>query len=46
MASLAEELCGCKVELLTGGLNGANAARMVAHLWEGQPVLIPYPSRS
>lgn len=44
MAQLAEELCGCKAELLTGGLNGANAAAMVAHLWKGQPVLIPYPS--
>lgn len=43
MAQLAEELCGCKAELLTGGLNGSNAATMVAHLWKGQPVLIPYP---
>lgn len=43
MAQLAEELCGCKAELLTGGLNGANAATMVAHLWKGQPVLVPYP---
>lgn len=43
MAQLAEEICGCKAELLTGGLSGANAATMVAHLWKGQPVLIPYP---
>lgn len=42
MAQLAEELCGCKAELLTGGLNGSNAATMVEHLWKGQPVLIPY----
>lgn len=43
MAQLAEELCGCKAELLAGGLNGTNGATMVAHLWNGQPVLIPYP---
>ncbi|XP_051935246.1 UPF0692 protein C19orf54 homolog [Hippocampus zosterae] len=42
MASLAEEVCGCKAELLAGGLSGDNANRIVAHLWSRQPVLIPY----
>lgn len=43
MARLAEEVCGCEAELLTGGLSGTNAATMITHLWKGQPVLIPYP---
>ncbi|XP_075329480.1 actin maturation protease isoform X2 [Odontesthes bonariensis] len=42
MALLAEEVCGCKVELLSGGLSGINGTTMVTHLWGGQPVLIPY----
>ncbi|KAG7479725.1 hypothetical protein JOB18_033590 [Solea senegalensis] len=42
MALLAEEICGCKAELLSGGLSGNNAATIVKHLWERQPVLIPY----
>lgn len=42
MALLAEEVCGCKAELLTGGLSGINAATVIAHLWGRQPVLIPY----
>ncbi|XP_077423010.1 actin maturation protease [Vanacampus margaritifer] len=42
MALLAEEMCGCKAELLSGGLNGDNATRIIAHLWSRQPVLIPY----
>ncbi|XP_038550240.1 UPF0692 protein C19orf54 homolog isoform X2 [Micropterus salmoides] len=42
MALLAEELCGCEAELLSGGLNGNNAATIVTHLWGRQPVLIPY----
>ncbi|XP_044060028.1 UPF0692 protein C19orf54 homolog isoform X5 [Siniperca chuatsi] len=43
MALLAEELCGCEAELLSGGLSGNNAATIITHLWGGQPVLIPYP---
>ncbi|XP_056229712.1 actin maturation protease [Seriola aureovittata] len=42
MALLAEEVCGCKAELLSGGLSGNNAATIITHLWGGQPVLIPY----
>ncbi|MEQ2311032.1 hypothetical protein AMECASPLE_015460 [Ameca splendens] len=42
MALLAEELCVCKAELLSGGLGGGNAAAIIKHLWRGQPVLIPY----
>ncbi|KAM9733789.1 actin maturation protease [Menidia menidia] len=42
MALLAEEVCGCKAELLSGGLTGENGTTMVGHLWGGQPVLIPY----
>lgn len=44
MALLAEEVCGCKAQLLSGGLSGNNAAAIITHLWEKQPVLIPYPS--
>lgn len=43
MALLAEEVCGCKAELLSGGLSGENAATIITHLWRRQPVLIPYP---
>ena len=43
MALLAEEVCGCKAELLSGGLSGENAATIITHLWGRQPVLIPYP---
>lgn len=43
MALLAEEICGCKAELLSGGLNGDNATTISTHLWGRQPVLIPYP---
>ncbi|XP_037630625.1 UPF0692 protein C19orf54 homolog isoform X3 [Sebastes umbrosus] len=42
MALLAEEVCGCKAELLSGGLSGNNAATIITHLWGRQPVLIPY----
>ncbi|XP_030262758.1 actin maturation protease [Sparus aurata] len=42
MALLAEEVCGCKAELLSGGLSGENAATIITHLWRRQPVLIPY----
>ncbi|XP_029923504.1 actin maturation protease [Myripristis murdjan] len=42
MAQLAEEVCACRAELLTGGLRGDNAAAIITHLCDGQPVLIPY----
>ncbi|XP_062274892.1 actin maturation protease [Scomber scombrus] len=42
MALLAEEVCGCKAELLSGGLSGKNAETIIRHLWGRQPVLIPY----
>uniref|UniRef100_A0AAQ4QB98 Actin maturation protease n=1 Tax=Gasterosteus aculeatus aculeatus TaxID=481459 RepID=A0AAQ4QB98_GASAC len=42
MALLAEEVCGCKAELLSGGIRGDNAAAIITHLWGRQPVLIPY----
>lgn len=43
MALLAEEVCGCKAELLSGGLSGNNATAIISHLWGRRPVLIPYP---
>ncbi|XP_041919276.1 UPF0692 protein C19orf54 homolog [Alosa sapidissima] len=42
MTSLAQEVCGCKAELLKGGMDGVNFPRILRHLIEGQPVLIPY----
>nr|XP_020480178.1 UPF0692 protein C19orf54 homolog [Monopterus albus] len=42
MALLAEEACGCKAELLLGGLNNNNATAIITHLWGRQPVVIPY----
>ncbi|XP_040901993.1 UPF0692 protein C19orf54 homolog [Toxotes jaculatrix] len=42
MALLAEEVCGCKAEVLSGGLSGNSATTIITHLWRGQPVLIPY----
>nr|XP_046245175.1 UPF0692 protein C19orf54 homolog [Scatophagus argus]XP_046245176.1 UPF0692 protein C19orf54 homolog [Scatophagus argus]XP_046245177.1 UPF0692 protein C19orf54 homolog [Scatophagus argus] len=42
MARLAQEVCGCEADLLSGGLSGDNAAAIITHLWGGQPVLIPY----
>ncbi|XP_034024222.1 UPF0692 protein C19orf54 homolog [Thalassophryne amazonica] len=42
MALLAEEVCGCRAEVLSGGLNDHNAAAIMTHLWNRQPVLIPY----
>uniref|UniRef100_A0A1A7W732 Actin maturation protease n=1 Tax=Iconisemion striatum TaxID=60296 RepID=A0A1A7W732_9TELE len=42
LALLAEEVCGCRAELLSGGLSGRNGAAIIRHLWAGQPVLIPY----
>lgn len=44
MTLLAEEACGCKAELLSGGLDGNNRETIIRHLWKGQPVLIPYPA--
>ncbi|KAG8001978.1 UPF0692 protein C19orf54-like protein [Nibea albiflora] len=38
----SEEVCGCKAELVSGGLSGNNAAAIVTHLWRRQPVLIPH----
>lgn len=42
MALLAEEVCVCRVELLSGGINGDNSGTVLTHLCDGQPVLIPY----
>uniref|UniRef100_UPI003AB04B1E actin maturation protease n=1 Tax=Centroberyx gerrardi TaxID=166262 RepID=UPI003AB04B1E len=42
MALLAEEMCVCKAELLTGGISGNSATTIIAHMCDGQPVLIPY----
>ncbi|CAJ1065376.1 UPF0692 protein C19orf54 homolog [Xyrichtys novacula] len=42
MALLAEEVCGCKADLLSGGLRASNAESIITHLWGRQPVLIPY----
>ncbi|XP_034556835.1 UPF0692 protein C19orf54 homolog [Notolabrus celidotus] len=42
MALLAEEVCGCKADLLSGGLSGNNMETIITHLWGRQPVLIPY----
>uniref|UniRef100_A0A3B4ALD2 Actin maturation protease n=1 Tax=Periophthalmus magnuspinnatus TaxID=409849 RepID=A0A3B4ALD2_9GOBI len=42
MALLAEEICGCKAQLLSGGLRDDNALAIIKHLWDRQPVLIPY----
>ncbi|XP_029373173.1 actin maturation protease [Echeneis naucrates] len=42
MTLLAEEVFGCKAELLSGGLYGNNAVAIITHLWRKQPVLIPY----
>ncbi|KAM9359749.1 actin maturation protease [Symphorus nematophorus] len=42
MARLAEEVSGCKAELLSGGLSGKNTETIISHLWGRQPVLFPY----
>ncbi|XP_061072747.1 actin maturation protease isoform X4 [Conger conger] len=42
MALLAEEVCGCHAEHLSGGMGGDNSSRIVRHLSAGLPVLIPY----
>lgn len=43
MALLAEEVCGVRVQRLSGGMTGDNAALILRHLTDGQPILIPYP---
>ncbi|XP_029570362.1 actin maturation protease isoform X2 [Salmo trutta] len=42
MAMLAEEVCGCRAELLSGGMSGDNSTAVLKHLADGQAVLIPY----
>ncbi|KAJ8392172.1 hypothetical protein AAFF_G00079780 [Aldrovandia affinis] len=42
MALLAEEVCGCRAERLSGGMGGANSGHILRHLSAGLPVLIPY----
>ncbi|KAJ8368958.1 hypothetical protein SKAU_G00089860 [Synaphobranchus kaupii] len=42
MALLAEEVCGCRTERLSGGMGGANTAHILRHLFAGLPVLVPY----
>ncbi|KAM4020429.1 actin maturation protease isoform 2-T2 [Anomaloglossus baeobatrachus] len=42
MSRLAEDVFGCHCELLTGGMEGENRERILAHLTAGLPVLIPY----
>ncbi|KAI1893216.1 hypothetical protein AGOR_G00121410 [Albula goreensis] len=42
MASLAEEVCGCRAEWLSGGMGGANSIHILRHLSVGLPALIPY----
>ncbi|XP_041729458.1 UPF0692 protein C19orf54 homolog [Coregonus clupeaformis] len=42
MAMLAEEVCECRAELLSGGMTGDNSTAVLKHLADGQPVLIPY----
>ncbi|KPP70547.1 hypothetical protein Z043_110613 [Scleropages formosus] len=42
MALLAEEMCGCRAERLTGGMSGPNFGLILKHLASGKPVLIPY----
>ncbi|KAF5905481.1 UPF0692 protein C19orf54 isoform X1, partial [Clarias magur] len=42
MAVLAQEVCGVRVQRLSGGIAGDNAALILKHLTDGQPVLVPY----
>ncbi|KAI5623800.1 UPF0692 protein C19orf54-like [Silurus asotus] len=42
MALLAEEVCGFRAQRLSGGMMGNNAALILKHLTDGQPILIPY----
>ncbi|XP_062860957.1 actin maturation protease [Trichomycterus rosablanca] len=42
MAQLAQEVCGCRVQRLSGGMTGDNVPLILKHLTDGQPILIPY----
>ncbi|XP_043120001.1 UPF0692 protein C19orf54 homolog isoform X2 [Puntigrus tetrazona] len=42
MARLAEDVCGCRVQRLSGGMMGENTSVVLEHLAAGQPILIPY----
>lgn len=42
MAKLAEDVCGCRVQRLSGGMLGENTAVILKHLINRQPILIPY----
>ncbi|XP_001371587.3 actin maturation protease isoform X1 [Monodelphis domestica] len=42
MARLAEEVFGCQVELLSGGLGEPNQSHVFQHLISGCPLLVPY----
>ncbi|XP_036598846.1 UPF0692 protein C19orf54 homolog isoform X2 [Trichosurus vulpecula] len=42
MARLAQEVFGCQVELLSGGLDEPNRCRVLQHLISGCPLLVPY----
>lgn len=44
MALLAEEVCGSRVQHLSGGIIGDNTTPILKHLTKGQPILIPYPN--
>nr|XP_028597806.1 UPF0692 protein C19orf54 homolog isoform X2 [Podarcis muralis] len=46
MSKLAEEVFPCQAELLSGGLGGENYQRILRHLSQGFPVLIPYDEDS
>ncbi|XP_038623415.1 UPF0692 protein C19orf54 homolog [Tachyglossus aculeatus] len=42
MAKLAQEVYGCRAELLVGGLGGHNRQRVLRHITAGHPLLVPY----
>ncbi|XP_052008840.1 UPF0692 protein C19orf54 homolog [Xyrauchen texanus] len=42
MTKLADEVCACRVQRLSGGMMGDNTAVILKHLTGGQPILIPY----
>ncbi|KAM9270539.1 actin maturation protease [Cariama cristata] len=46
MATLAQELFPCRAEVLSGGLEGPNRARILQHLVGGLPLLVPYDEDS
>ncbi|KAM6960558.1 LOW QUALITY PROTEIN: actin maturation protease-like [Aplochiton taeniatus] len=41
MALLAEEVCECKADTLTGGLSSDNSSNILTHVCKRQPILIP-----